>query len=51
MRIYLTDEYVEEYKNYAGYSEECNLIALMSKHLNDSKKKLYINKSILTIWI
>ena len=43
MRIYLTDEYVEEYKNYAGYSKECNLIMLMSKHIDDSKKKLFVD--------
>ena len=43
MRIYLTDEYIEKYKNYAGYSKECNLIMLMSKHVDNARKKLFVD--------
>ena len=43
MRFYLTDEYVEECKNGTGYMEEFDLIMLMSKHLDDSRKELFID--------
>ena len=42
MRIYLNDEYVEEYKTYAGYLEEHNLIMLMSKKLDENRKSMFI---------
>ena len=43
MRIYLNNEDVEEYKNYAGYSEEYNIIMLMRKKVADDKKKMFID--------